>query len=517
MPADCNMAFVIVLHLSPEHESSIANIVQRATAMPVQQVNESIQIEPEHVYVIPPNHILRMADGRLELSEEPRPRGRHVAIDVFFRTLAQSHGERAISIILSGSGSDGSVGIQQIKEHGGVTLAQSPEDAEFDSMPANAIATGLVDIVLPSTEMPLKLVELRNNVKTITLPAPTSIDPATGDATDGAVRVDPAAAQQGTERALQEIMTQLQLRTGHDFKYYKRATVLRRIERRMQVNGLSDVETYRDFLMENVHETPALLKDMLISVTNFFRDREAFEAFERCLAESIFQSRKNGKGDEQIRAWVAGCATGEEAYTVAMSLSEQAGLTKSAREIQVFATDIDEPAIAAARASAYTEGISIDVSPTRLRQFFSRDSEKYHVKKNIREKVLFAAHNVLRDPPFSRVDLVCCRNLLIYLDRQAQNFALEMFHFALKPGGLLFLGISESADSAGDLFTVVDKKNRIYRASPAPRGRHRAPYLMTGQHGNRISTIAPLPRIGRAVPYEDIHRELLSQHAPPAS
>ena len=503
-PAQTGMAFVVILHLSPKHESNVDAILQRATRMPVKQVTERLAIEANHVYVISPTRELLMSDGELRVAEGERPRGRHVAIDVFFRTLAQVHKALAVSVVLSGTGSDGALGLTRIKEQGGITLVQSPDDAEYDGMPLSAIATGMVDLVLPVAEMPQKLIELWDNVKRIQLPGLLGLDlPAD--------RPPNAEAAVQAEQALHDIMVQLRARTGHDFKHYKRATVLRRVERRLQVNGLPTLPAYRAYLEARPEESTALLKDMLISVTNFFRDREAFEALERQIATDLFDTPP---AREQIRAWVAGCATGEEAYSLAILLAEQAALARKPPAIQIFATDIDERAIAIGRAGAYPEAIVTDVPPGRLRQFFVREQGQFRIRKSVRERILFAAHNLLRDPPFSKLDLVCCRNLLIYLDRSVQIKVLSMFHYALQPGGLLFLGTSESAEAAAELFSVVDKKHRIFRANVVPRQHRQMPSLPDA------SAFIARPLVGEIAADEPkpalahLHQRLLADQGP---
>jgi two-component system CheB/CheR fusion protein len=470
MPATSGMAFVVVLHLSPKHESNAAAILQNATRMAVTQVTETVAIEPNHVYVIPPSKHLVMSDGHLRLSEQGRSRGRHVSIDLFFRTLAEAHRHRAFCVILSGTGADGTVGLKRVKEEGGITIAQSPEDAEHDAMPRNAIATGIVDFVLPAVEIPQKLLQVWGNATSIKLPIEETADsPHTADR---------AAA---AEEALRDVLGLLRARTGHDFTHYKRATVLRRIERRLQVNGLQDLSAYRDFLRGHTEEASALLKDMLISVTNFFRDREAFEALEREALPPLLEGRK---ADDELRAWVPGCATGEEAYSVAMLLIEYASNLTHPPTIQIFATDIDEEALAVAREGSYPESIITDIPPARLRQFFTKEAGGYCVVKGVREKVLFAKHNLIKEPPFSRLDLIACRNLLIYLNRDVQQQVLDLFHFALRPSGFLFLGSSESVDGESRSFLTVDKKHRIFRATPA-RGAARVPSLPLGEPAAR--------------------------------
>ncbi len=455
MPPDAGMAFVIVVHLSLQLDS----ILGKATSMPVEQVHGTVAILPDHLYVIPPGLQLTIADGHLHVHELERRQGRSVAIDIFFRALADAQRERAICIVLSGAGSDGSVGLQRVKENGGVTLAQLPADAEYDGMPSSAISTGAVDIVLPVRDMGERLVELWTNMQRIGLPTPASPLAAAGE-TD---RHDAARAQ----RALDDVMTLLHRRTGHDFRHYKRATVLRRLERRLQVNGVPDLASYRDRLEAHPPEAQSLLKDLLISVTNFFRDPDAFGALDGELAKML-QRRVGNSG--RLRAWVAGCATGEEAYSIAMLLAEKTAHLRLDLDLRVFASDIDEQAIGAARTGLFPDSIVTDVAPVRLRQFFQKEGAQVRVRKELRERVVFAVHNVLRDPPFSQLDLVSCRNLLIYLDREVQTQVLELFHFALRPGGLLFLGSSESAEPVGDLFLPVDEKHRIYRANGMRRG-----------------------------------------------
>ncbi len=467
LPADSGMAFVVIVHLSPDHESIIDQLIGRVTPMPIQKVSSRTPIESNHVYVISPSVQLSMNDGHIEVSPASRLRGRPVSIDVFFRTLAEVHWERSMAVVLSGTGSDGSLGIQRIKECGGVTLTQSPEDAEYEGMPASAIATGAVDFVLTAAEIGPKLASLWESALGIELPV-------SSDSTL-AVEAPPSVdADLLAEQALQRVMLLLRERSGHDFSHYKRATVLRRLERRLQVNRLRTLPQYSEFLELHFEETQALLKDLLISVTNFFRDPEAF----RALGTEFAGARTEPPhGPQMLRAWTAGCATGEEAYSVAIVLSEYAVRHCPLAAIRVFASDIDKSAIAVARAGIYPDTIVADVSAVRRHQFFSKEAGRLRVRKDLRDKVLFSFHNLLHDPPFSHVDLVCCRNLLIYLDRTTQRKVLEVLHFALRPGGLLFLGSSESAEAAGELFEAVNKKFRIYRASPVHGTRRSLPSI----------------------------------------
>ncbi|MBA1259224.1 CheR family methyltransferase [Pseudomonas oryzihabitans] len=507
LPADCGMAFVVVMHLSREHQSNLDQILQRATRLPVHQVTQPVPIQAEHVYVIPPGHDLTMNDGYLRLSPAERPQGDHVAVDLFFRTLADVHRTHAVAIVLSGNGADGAVGLGRIKEQGGVTLAQAPEDAEFDSMPSSAIAAGAVDFILPVVEMPQKLLELATTISSLSQSELRQLDYES--------RV-PGPSSKAMQLALRDILTLLRTRTGHNFKQYKTATVLRRVERRMQVNAIADMPAYAGFLHEHPEETPALLKDMLIGVTNFFRDREAFEALERDVIPELFEHLPVNEDDQELRVWSAACSSGEEAYSLAMLLTEQAELRQSGARLQVFATDLDEHALAVARHGVYPGSIVTDVAPARLRQHLLKEQNQYRVKKELREKVLFAQHNLLSDPPFSRLDLISCRNLLIYLDREVQAEILHTFHFALKPGGYLFLGSSESADVQSSLFATVDKKNRIYRAKHTTSVVRPTPLLNLnpGMHSVRL----PPHQVGRRkkVSFAEVHQRVLEQYAPPS-
>jgi len=509
MPQETGMAFVIVLHLSPDHQSIADQIIQQSTKMPVVQVTQTVTIEKNHVYVISPAQQLTMNDGYLNVSPAVSTLDRHCAIDLFFRDLANVHRERAFCVVLSGSGSDGAVGLSRIKEQGGVTLAQSPEDAEFDGMPRAAIETRMVDLVLPVVDMPQKILELWRNSQAITLPS--AIDPGL----ENIAEQEAVAA----EHYLHEILAYLRTSTGHDFKHYKRATVLRRIERRMQVTTQADLATYSQYLQGNPEEPKALLGDMLIGVTNFFRDREAFEALERDVIPQLVASLTPSRPEhEELRIWSAGCSTGEEVYSLAMLLDDQLQIKGSKAKLQLFATDIDERAISLGRAGRYPQAIVTDVPPTRLRQYFVKEDDHYRIRKELREKVLFAKHSLLADPPFSQIDLIVCRNLLIYLDREVQREILQMFHFALRPGGFLFLGTSESADACHELFSPVDKRNRIFRAKNTSPNSRRVPTMPRG--GYTRSTGHSLPELKNHVQpklsFADIHRRAIERAAPPS-
>ncbi len=499
VPAKSGMAYVVILHLSPDHDSQLAEVLQSASAIPVTQVENHIRVEPDHVYVIPPNKSLMMNDGHLDISNMTSTEVRRAPVDIFFRTLAESHRARAVSVVLSGTGANGSMGMKRVKEMGGLCIVQDPEEAEYDDMPRHSLATGLVDYALPVGEIPAQIIAYREQLKLLHVPE-SPPEPAEADA-----------------NALRDIFTQLRVRTGHDFSNYKRATVLRRIARRMGVNELQNLPAYSQFMHERPAEANALLKDLLISVTNFFRDAESFEKLEQEIIPKLF---KDKTADDQVRVWVAGCATGEEAYTLTMMLTDYAANLSGPPQIQVFATDIDEDAIAAARDGFYTLNDAADVPPERLNRYFVEEpDEGYRVRREIRERVLFAVHNVIKDPPFAHLDLATCRNLLIYLNQTAQRRVMDVLHFALNPGGYLMLGASESIDGAGDLFTVVDKEHRIYQGRAIETR-----LIFPVPDGSLIARLGKLPDIHRAgesqpphrSSYAELHQRLLERYAPPS-
>jgi two-component system CheB/CheR fusion protein len=496
--ATSGMAYVVILHLSPEHESLLAEVLQQTALIPVTQVNGRVHIEPNHVYVIPPNQSLSMNDGHLVLSAIKRVEERRAPVDIFFRTLAESRGEHAVCVILSGTGPNGSMGLKRVKEKGGVCIVQEPTEAEYSDMPRNSIATGLVDYVLPVAKIPAKINGYKEGLGTVQLP------------------VDPQARVETDEQALRDIFTQLRVRTGHDFSNYKRATVMRRIERRINLHELPDLLTYARFFREQPEEARALLKDLLISVTNFFRDHEAFAALERTVVPALFAGRSS---ENAVRVWVAGCATGEEAYSVAMLLAEQTADLLNAPQIQVFATDIDEWAIAKARDGLYTGADIADISPERLRRFFIKEDDGYRVRRELRELVLFAVHNLIKDPPFSHLDLVSCRNLLIYLNRTAHQRVMEILHFALNPGSYLFLGTAESPDGTSELFLTLDKEAHIYQSRAiAPHLNFSAPDLLALPQIRQQAREGRMQETGIAErpSYAALHQRLLEQYAPPS-
>ncbi len=505
VPEGGGMAYVVILHLSPDHDSRLAEVLQQSTRMPVTQVTESVRIKPDHVYVIPPNRSLSMQDCSLVLSDVTGVEERRAPVDIFFRTLAESHGARAACVVLSGTGANGSMGLKRVKEQGGVAVVQAPEEAEYPDMPRNSIATGMVDYVLPVAEIPERLASYRAALSLIELK-----EAGDGEATTPDLR---------EEQALAAILTQLRLRTGQDFNNYKRPTVRRRIDRRIGLTQVADVVEYAHYIREHPEEARALLKDMLISVTNFFRDRRAFAALEQEFIPKLFEGKGPGR---HVRVWSAGCATGEEAYSLAMLLTEYAETLASPPSVQVFATDIDEEAIQVARSGFYTLNDAADVSPERLRRFFTRAREGYIVRRELRELVLFANHNLLKDPPFSHLDLISCRNLLIYFNHAGQERAMSAFHFGLNRSGYLFLGGSESAADHADLFVTADKGANIFQARSAVR--RIAPYMLMAAPP-RAAVPSALPARAETRPgfdaqerlsYLDLHQRLLEMYAPPS-
>jgi two-component system CheB/CheR fusion protein len=508
MPASPGAAFVVILQAPAQPEQPLGAALQAATGMPVVAVQRSLRLEPDHIYLVEPPFVSTIVEHELRAVQANGSDDRRSPIDIFFDSLAGAYGERAIGVVLAGADLDSALGLMRLKELGGITFAQDTAATRFDGSSRLLGLTTTIDFVLDVKDMPQRMLDLWANAKKIRL---TRVGPGAPEM-DGEV-VEPGVGTSNDERTLREIMMILRNRTTHDFRHYKRATVMRRIERRLQVNGLSDLQQYRDYLQSHSEETSALLQDMLISVTNFFRDKEAYDVLREQVLPAIFDNRRP---EEPVRAWVVGCATGEEAYTVAMLLQEASSRLREPIPFQVFATDISERAISMAREGLYPASIAADVDQNRLRQFFTRDGDHYRVKKELRERVLFALHNVLSDPPFSRLDLVCCRNLLIYLDREAQIDTLRTFHFALRPGSHLFLGSSETADSAGGLFAVVDKKVRIYRASVAVRTDTPVPISAPGALNTRPA-LTHLPASGkRKFSFGELHQRVVEQHAPPS-
>jgi two-component system CheB/CheR fusion protein len=491
IPKDTGAAFIVVVHLDPQHRSELSAIVAARTMMPVVQVETSARLEPNHVYVIPPDRRLQVVDHELQASNFEEPRGQRLPIDFLFRSVAERLGD-GFAVILSGAGSDGAIGVRAVKEAGGIILVQDPNEADYTSMPRSAIETGVVDFVLPVRELAKRLSDLIR-IKEMVWP------PEAGDL---------------DEENLRRILAHLRVRTGHDFSKYKRTTVVRRIARRLQVNRTDTLKDYYDIIRDNPDEVQALLGDLLISVTTFFRDHEAFEAVAKLLPD-LFEGKKQG---QSIRVWVAGCSTGEEAYSIGMFLLEEAARHVVRPHIQVFGTDLDVRALAAAREGRYPVAIEADVSESRLRRFFSREGDYYRVRQELRDIILFALHDLLKDPPFSHVDVVSCRNVLIYLDRELQEQVCSTFHYALNPGGYLFLGAAETAENPGGLFRTIDRHSRIYQSTLAPGAKRELLPRLLGPVRIREQML-PLPQIvtpTAALSEAAAHRRAIEQIAPPS-
>ena len=440
MPRQPGMAFVVVTHLAPHRESMLPEILARDTRMPVLIAEHDQQINPNHVYVAPADKVLGINKGRLDVRATAKTHER-TPIDSFFAALAEDQSEYAIGIVLSGAGSDGTLGIKAIKEHGGLTLAQAADGSgpRHSSMPESAIASGLVDLAVPVESMPEQLIAYVRSFDILDKEA------------------DKDGAAEATRRAICAILLD---QTGHDFAGYKTRTFYRRIERRMQVLQIETLEAYAERLRQDAGEVNTLFRDLLIGVTNFFRDTKAFEALQELVMPRLFE----GKGpSDTIRVWVPGCATGEEVYSLAILLREQSEQARSRTKVQIFATDIDETALGVARAGRYPDTMLQGVSKERLERFFTSEGTSYFINKPIRDMCVFSSHSVVRDPPFSRMDLISCRNLLIYLNAELQSHVIPIFHYALKPQGYLFLGTSENITQHGDLFTAVDKRNRVFQ------------------------------------------------------
>ncbi|MDW7709657.1 MAG: chemotaxis protein CheB [Deferrisomatales bacterium] len=499
-PADSGMAFVVVQHLDPTHKGALPELLQRRTRMQVSQVEEGMRVEPNRVYVIPPNRDLFLEGGTLRLLEPAEPRGLRLPIDSFFRSLARDLEERAIGVILSGMGSDGTLGLRAIKENAGLTLVQDPGSAKYDSMPRSAIDAGIADFVAPAQELPVKLLASFHG----TLVA----------------EVEDQEAERKSPSALEKIVALLRARTGRDFAPYKRSTISRRVERRMGIHQLRTIARYADFLHDNPQELALLSRELLIGVTSFFRDPKAFAALREKALPALLASRPAGR---VFRVWVPACATGEEAYSLAMLLKEaleerQAAAGRSGGDrVQVFATDLDPDAVARARQGAYPEGIAADVSPERLRRFFVKEGGAYRVAKELRDTVVFAPHNVITDPPFTKLDLLSCRNLLIYLTADVQKKLLPLFHYSLNPEGILFLGSAETAGGFPDLFSPIDPQAKLYRRRPSSAAARAVefPSSYAPSEDDELGAVRGAPRSPGAGLQELVDGVLLREFGPP--
>jgi two-component system, chemotaxis family, CheB/CheR fusion protein len=497
IPVDSGLAFVVVVHLSPDHASELPSLLQRHTAIPVAAVVETVPVEANHIYVIPPAHNLEAVDTHLRITELESSRTDRAPIDHFFRTVARSHDGNAVALVLTGTGSDGALGMTAIKEQGGITIVQDPADAEHSGMPDSAIATGSVDLVLPLDEIPAAVLRV------------TRVDPRLevaddSDDSDGVVADD--------EARFQALLGRVRSVTGRDFSRYRRATLVRRLQRRMRLHHLTDLTAYVDRLQRDVDEVHLLADDFLITVSSFFRDRETFERLATLVLPDIFRAKAP---TDEVRVWTAGCAGGEEAYTLAMLLIEEAERHPDPPNLQVFATDLHEGALVRARHGYFPADISADVSSERLDRFFRPAGTGHQICDEVRRIVVFAPHDLLADPPFSDLDLVSCRNLLIYLERAGQDDALATFRYALRPGGWLLLGSSERTDLAG-AFELVDADHCLYRRRSTPA---RPPHLAVGPHtATRIASLRAREAepVRRGIDHRALHAGLVERYAPPS-
>jgi two-component system CheB/CheR fusion protein len=441
-PADTGMVFVLVPHLAPDHHSLLTEILQRCTPMPVAEVVDQTRIEPNHVYVIAPGCEMAIRDGVLQLSQPEHAHGQRLPIDGFFRALADDQAEHGVAIILSGTASDGTLGLRAVHGAGGVCMVQDPATAKYAGMPNSAIKAGYATYILAVEAMPQKLQELaRQSGYLGQVPSPLSDVKLSG---------------------LNQVLLQLRSNTGHDFSFYKKSTIGRRIERRMALHHIEDIAVYARFIKQNPAEVQTLFKELLINVTCFFRDAEAFDTLKQDILPTLLVDKPD---DYVVRVWVAGCSSGEEAYSIAIVLRELMEEMHKHFMVQIFATDLDEDAINIARGGSYPTSIEQDVTPERLRRCFTRDEHGYKINKDIREMVVFAEQNIIKDPLFTKLDLLSCRNLMIYLEAELQSRLIPNFYYALKPGGVLFLSSSESIAGYTDLFKSLNRKWKFYRAS----------------------------------------------------
>src|ERR1700738_4414634 len=434
LPAGTGMAFILIQHLDPTHASMMVDLLAGHTPMKVQEAADGMPLEREHIYLIPPGAYLSIRGRALRLSDPSERHGARLPFDFFLRSLAEELGERAICVILSGTGGDGSLGLKAVKEKGGLVIVQDPADAEYDGMPRSAMLTGAVDLVLPVAKIPEILAKYG--------------------------RRKGLAPDDHPPDRLTEVVDLLRTNTSHDFSLYKPGTLLRRIERRMALAGVDDSGRYLDMLRQDAGELELLAKDLLINAPSFLRAPNAFELLATDVIPDLVHRHPS---DRPLRVWVAGCSTGEETYSLAMLFLEEIAAAKRNIKLQVFASDVEEEAVALAREGRYSESIAADVSPARLARFFTQEDHSYRVVPELRGTVVFTTQDVLADPPFSRLDLISCRNLLIYLRPEAQEKVLLLFHFALREGGVLMLGGSETVGRLDDRWEPISKAQRIYR------------------------------------------------------
>lgn len=492
-PADSGMAFVLVPHLDPSHSSLLTEILQRATTMPVIEALDQIPVQPNHVYIIPPNRDMEIFHGELQLSVPIVARGQRLPIDSFLRSLAEDQQENAIGIILSGTGTDGTQGARAILGVGGITLAQEPSTAKYDGMPSSVIHDGYATHIVPVDKMWDVLYASIHNI----------------------VLQNETTEMSEKAGGIKRVLIQLRTITGHDFSLYKQSTINRRIERRMLQHAIDNIEVYIRYLKENPCEVHALFRELLINVTSFFRDSEAFVVLQK---EVLPYLCKNKTDDSTFRVWIAGCSTGEEAYSIAILLHELMEEAKQDFRVQIYGTDLDDDAIAIARTGFYSTNIVQDITPERLRRFFIKEDNGYRIKKEIREMIVFAIQNVIKDPPFTKLDLLSCRNLMIYLGHELQNRLIPTFHYALNPSGILFLSPSEGIGNHIDLFSVFNRKWKFYRAIPSYTSTQiviGSPSVLSEQGNNYVPEKSM--KVTKEINFVDYAPKILAQFFAPAS
>ncbi|MFK7734819.1 MAG: chemotaxis protein CheB [Pirellulaceae bacterium] len=491
VPAESGIAFVAVTHQHPGHTSLLPELIGKHTAVSVTEAKDGDKLKPNHLYTAPASGHLEVYNGILQIVAEPEERSFHLPIDSFFRTLAEDQHKHAICVILSGTGTDGTLGLKAIKGGSGMVMVQEPDSAKFTGMPQSAVRTGMADYILPAKDLPAQLMAyIKGNY----------------------LGVSDASTTDHLARNLPKMFRQLRNRTGHDFSSYKTSTIRRRIERRMNIHQIDSPEVYLRFLGEHPHEIDQLFRELLISVTDFFRDPEAFDVLRAQLREQLATKREN----EPVRAWVPACATGEEAYSIAILIHECLSELEKGNRVQVFGTDLNGDAIEIARAGRYSGGIAGDVEENRLRRYFNKEDDQYRIKKEIREMVVFAPHNMIKDPPFTKLDLLSCRNVLIYLNSDMQQQLLPVFHYALKPDGLLLLGPSETIGVSQELFSAHNKKWKLYRRKESASAKH-PEFPLTKIDHEAPSQTSVKGRTPSATPSStDLLKEhLMSAHVPP--
>lgn len=495
--ADTGLAFVIIMHLDPVRKGYLAELIQRFTEIPVVEAEEGMMVVPNHVYVIPPNKEIGIHRRKLLLLSPSKAHGLRQPIDYFFQSLAEDQQNKAVAIIFSGMGSDGETGVKMVKEKFGLTMVEDPQTAQYDSMPLAAISTNRIDFVLPPEDMPHRLAQYFSH--------PVITEDVVKQTSTGI----------GNSHSIDKILMMLRTHTGHDFSMYKKSTITRRIDRRVAFHQLDDYPGYVDYLRENPHEITLLFNELLIGVTRFFRDEEAYASL-KIRISALLSSKKQ---DETVRIWIAGCSTGEEAYSVAILFLEalQSSAKKKRPKIQIFATDLDSESIDVARSGQYYDNIAAYVSPERLGSFFDNKNGFYTVKKELREMIIFANHNLIKDTPFTRIDLLSCRNLMIYLTAELQKKLIPIFHYALNPHGLLFLGPAETIGSFTDMFSVIDPKWKIFerKDNGGQKGEYLDfPFQISKPQIHKLRIDEPLT--GKYSPQSTFNRILLENFSPPA-